>query len=205
MPREFPDYSNVRYNRAMVPPRRKVTRRRLRRVSPPNATDSAAASAPTAPPRPIRCMCGTILEISPDDEGRRRSCGTCRRRFEVDVTYELTAGRDELSIHYLTEKNERTGETMVLGSATTIAEPAPAKGPEPPSEPEPPNDALYNCPCGSLLLVRKSHYEKRVRCPGCDARMVVCMIFNPAENAFNLQTFRVSDASTGSTQILTKL
>jgi hypothetical protein len=152
----------------------------------------------------VRCMCGTILEISTDDHEARKSCATCRRRFEVEVSYDLTAGRNDIQIHYLTDQNERTGETCVIGGSTTVVGANPAL-PGVAVEPEPPTEALYNCACGSLLLIRKQHYEKRVRCPDCNARLLGFMLFDPASNGFSLQTFRLVDQPTGQTQILPKL
>jgi DNA-directed RNA polymerase subunit M/transcription elongation factor TFIIS len=199
----------------MRPQRRRLTRRRFRRIGPPDAaaesvpeTVPAPADAPAAvPPRPMRCMCGTILEIAADDHGARKSCSTCRRRFEVQIAYDLTAGRNDISIHYLTEKNVRTGETCIIGSTTTdvtlpsVGRKAAAR----PLEPEPPQEALHKCSCGVLLLVRKKHYESRVRCPECDARWMMAMLFDPVENSFSLQTFSLADPSSGTTQVLTKL
>jgi len=195
----------------MRPLRRRLTRRRFRRVDPPGGTEAAVSPEPetepepaAAPPRPVRCMCGTILEISVEDHEQRKSCGTCRRRFEVQASYDTAAGRNELQIHYLTEQNQRTGETCVIGSSTTVVTSKPAL-PGVAVEPEPPTEALYNCGCGSLLLLRKQYYEKRVRCPDCGARLLAFMLFDPATNGFSLQTFRLVDASTGQTQILPKL
>jgi DNA-directed RNA polymerase subunit RPC12/RpoP len=133
-------------------------------------------------------MCGVILEISTDDHEQRKQCGTCRRRFEVQAAYDLASGRNELQVHYLTDQNERTGETCVIGSSTTIV-----------------NSTLYNCTCGSLLLLQKKHYEQRVRCPDCSARLLGFMLFDPAANAFSLQTFTLVDPPTGKTQVLPKL
>jgi len=197
----------------MRPQRRRLTRRRFRRIGPPDAAAEAvpvpeADPAPAdAPPRPMRCMCGTILEISADDQGARKSCSTCRRRFEVQIAYDLTAGRNDISIHYLSEQNVRTGETCIMGSATTAAS-LPSVGKKAaarPLEPEPPEEALHKCTCGALLLVRKKDYESRVRCPACDARWMMAMLFDPVENSFSLQTFSLADAPSGTTQVLTKL
>src|SRR5689334_12744272 len=104
----------------MRPQRRKLTRRRFRRIGPSDAVGAAPEAAPApVPPRPMRCMCGTILEIASDDQGRRKSCAACRRRFEVQIAYSLTTGRNDISIHYLTDQNVRTGETCVIGGSTT--------------------------------------------------------------------------------------
>src|SRR5689334_12073283 len=138
----------------MRPLRRRLTRRRFRRVDPPGGTEAAVSPEPetepepaAAPPRPVRCMSGTILEISVEDHEQRKSCGTCRRRFEVQASYGTAAGRNELQIHYLTEQNQRTGETCVIGSSTTVVPSKPAL-PGVAVEPEPPTEALYNCGCG---------------------------------------------------------
>lgn len=149
-------------------------------------------------------MCGTILEISTDDHEQRKRCGTCRRRFEVQAAYDLASGRNELQVHYLTDQNERTGETCVIGSSTTIVNSNPAL-PGVAIEPEPPTEALYNCTCGALLLLQKKHYEQRVRCPDCSARLLGFMLFDPAANAFSLQTFTLVDPPSGKTQVLPKL
>jgi DNA-directed RNA polymerase subunit RPC12/RpoP len=197
----------------MRPLRKRLTRRRFRRVGPPSAIEAAAAgaSAPEAAPPPImRCMCGIILEIGVEDYGQRKSCAACRRRFEVQISYDLGSGRNNVQIHYLTDRDVRTGETCVVAQTITSGE-LPAMGREPeeesslPREPEPPQDSLYKCACGSLLLVDRKHYDRRVRCPECGVRMVVFMLWNPAADSFLLQTFNLVDDSSGATQILTKL
>lgn len=153
-------------------------------------------------------MCGQILEIAADDHGRRKSCGACRRRFEVQIAYNLTSGRNDISIHYLTDRNERSGETCVIGGSTTSFG-APEKDSLPsqemPLQPEPPEEALHKCTCGVLLIVEKKHYESRVRCPDCHARWMVAMLFDPMENSFSLQTFSLGDKASGKTQILKRI
>jgi hypothetical protein len=192
----------------MRPQRRKLTRRRFRRIGPSDAVEAAPEAAP-APPRPMRCMCGKILEIAADDHGRRKSCASCRRRFEVQIAYNLTSGRNDISIHYLTDKNERSGETCVIGGSTTSfgttddGESLPS--PEMPLQPEPPDEALHKCSCDVLLIVEKKHYESRVRCPDCGARWMVAMLFDPMENSFSLQTFSLADNPSGKTQILRRI
>jgi hypothetical protein len=56
-----------------------------------------------------------------------------------------------------------------------------------------------------LLAIARSQYEKRARCPSCNARMLVFMLFDSRHNTFNLQLFSLVDRSTGSTQVLSKL
>lgn len=196
----------------MRPQRRRLTRRRFRRIGPPDGAEAppspeASPAAAPAPARPMRCMCGTILEISEDDQGRRKSCSTCRRRFEVLMGYNIAEERNDISIHYLTDQNVRTGETCVIGSATTavplsaVGRPAAAR----PLEPEPPEEALHKCTCGVLLIVEKKSYESRVRCPDCGARWMVAMLFDPVENSFSLQTFSLADRPSGKTQLLKKI
>ena len=195
---------------SMAPHRRRLTRRRFRRIGPPDAAESAPAAAPApapAPPRPVRCMCGTIHEIGEDDQGLRKRCSACRRRFEVRIAYDLVAGRNDISIHYVTEQNEPTGETCVIGSSTTVVT-LPAVGSKSaarPLEPEPPEEALHKCTCGVLLIVEKKCYEARVRCPDCGARWMVAMLFDPVENSFSLQTFSLADRPSGKTQILKRI
>jgi DNA-directed RNA polymerase subunit RPC12/RpoP len=197
----------------MRPLRKKLTRRRFRRVGPPSAIDAAAAAAAPAAdalPHTLRCMCGILLEIGAEDYGQRKSCDSCRRRFEVQISYDLGSGRNNVQIHYLTAQDVRTGESCVVAQTITSGE-LPAMGNEPedepglPHQPEPPQDSLYKCSCGSLLLVDRKHYDRRVRCPECGVRMVVFMLWNPAANSFLLQTFSLNDDSSGATQILTKL
>jgi hypothetical protein len=190
----------------MRPQRRRLTRRRFRRIGPSDAVEAAPGAVPTpAPPRPMRCMCGTILEIAPDDQGRRKSCAACRRRFEVQISYNLTDGRNDISIHYLTEKNVRSGETCVIGGSTTSFGTGDLPSQDMPLQPEPPEEALHKCTCGVLLIVEKKHYESRVRCPDCHGRWMVAMLFDPMENSFSLQTFSLGDPPSGKTQILKRI
>lgn len=170
------------------------------------AKDSAPAAA--APWR-LRCMCGTLLEIDPQDEGKRQTCETCRRRFDVRFTEDEFTGRKGVSLLYLTDENQKNGSSSTVGAGTTIVRVGSgARSPQkdgPDVEPELPDEAHFKCACGILLVLGRKNYEKRVRCPACNARMLAFLLYNASSNSFNLQLFNLIDKSTGSTQILPRL
>lgn len=196
----------------MRPRRRLSTRRPLRRVAPPTVV--GAPGQPLTDSRPahwrMRCMCGTILEVDSADDGRRRTCETCNRRFDIHFTEDVSTGQKGVSLHYLSDGNRKSGETSNVANGTTIFEvDGGSPGATNPAglliEPELPDEAHFKCACGVLLAIPKKQYEKRSKCPACNARMLVFMLTNPSTGAISLQVFSLIDKSTGQTQILAKL
>jgi hypothetical protein len=158
----------------------------------------------------MRCMCGTILEISLQEEGKRQGCPTCQRRFDIRFTEDVTSGQRGVSLLYLTD-GKTGGETSTMGAGTTSFQlPAPGKDSAGAThgllmEPEPPDEAHFKCACGVLLSIPKRLFEKRTHCPVCRARMLVFLIYDGRTSGFTLQSFSLIDATTGSTQVLSKL
>lgn len=153
-------------------------------------------------------MCGSIMEVSGADDGRRSSCPVCRRRFDVRFTEDVTTGQKGVSLHYLTE-DRKTGETSTVAAGTSSFF---LPGPDPSSathglaaEPELPDEAHFRCSCKALLAIPKALYEKRSKCPACGARMLVFMFYDAAARSFTLQHFSLIDQSSGSTRVLSKL
>lgn len=155
-------------------------------------------------------MCGTILEIAILDDGKRQGCPTCQRRFDIRFTEDVGSGQRGVSLLYLTD-GKASGETSTMGGGTTSFQlPSPGKDSAGAThgllmEPEPPDEAHFKCACGVLLSISKKLYEKRTRCPACKARMLVFLLFDGRTRGFTLQSFSLIDASTGSTQVLSKL
>jgi Zn finger protein HypA/HybF involved in hydrogenase expression len=158
----------------------------------------------------MRCMCGTILEIPSEADGRRQSCPTCRRRFDVRFTEDLNNGQRGVSLLYVTG-DKASGETSTVGGGTTsfqlsVGDPKAVSNPAGLLiEPEPPDEAHFKCSCGILLSISKKQYEKRSRCPACAARMLVFLLYDASARTFTLQTFSLIDKNTGTTQVLSKL
>jgi hypothetical protein len=158
----------------------------------------------------MRCMCGAIMEISGEDDGRRSACPVCRRRFDVRFTEDLTHGQKGVSLHYLTD-DRRSGETSAIGGGTTsflvpgpgLADASPAQGLHP--EPEPPDEAHFRCPCTALLAIPKALYEKRVSCPSCGARILIFLLWDARAKSFTLQHFSLIDRKSGVTKILSRI
>jgi hypothetical protein len=156
----------------------------------------------------MRCMCGAIMEISGEDDGRRSACPVCRRRFDVRFTEDVTNGQKGVSLHYLTEEG-KSGETSTVGGGTTSFM---LPGPDPSAathglavEPDLPDEAHFRCPCKALLAIPKTLYEKRTKCPGCGARMLIFLLYDAGAKSFTLQHFSLIDKSTGKTQVLSRL
>ncbi len=115
-------------------------------------------------------MCGTILEIPSEADGKRQSCPTCSRRFDVRFTEDLNNGQKGVSLLYLTG-DKSSGETSTVGGGTTsfqlsVGDPKTASNPAGLlMEPEPPDEAHFKCACGCLLAISKDQHEKRACCP----------------------------------------
>src|SRR5260221_9319480 len=102
--------------------RRKLPgRATLRRVGTPTVVGQKPVAAAAPSLWRMRCMCGAILEVSADDDGRRNTCSVCRRRFDVRFTEDVGTGQKGVSLHYLTD-DRRSGETSTIGGGTTSFE-----------------------------------------------------------------------------------
>ena len=150
-------------------------------------------------------MCGALLDVTNEDDGRRQTCETCRRRFDVRFTEEVSSGGKGVSLLYLTDENRKNGSSSTVGAGTTIFELGIGAAPAGTEEPELPDEAHFKCACGVLLVLGKKHFEKRVRCPKCDARMLAFLLYNANARTFNLQLFNLIDKPSGSTQVLARL
>ena len=192
--------------------RRRLPGRSLRRSNPPTVIGKspAAAPPPTAPSLwRMRCMCGAIMEISAEDDGRRDRCEVCARPFDVRFTEDVTTGQKGVSLHYVAD-DRKSGETSAIGAGTTSfmlpspSDPSAAtQGLQ--AEPDLPDEAHFRCPCNALLAVPKSLYEKRSKCPACGARMLVFLLWDARAKTFTLQHFSLIDQSSGKTQVLSRL
>src|SRR5450631_3741649 len=161
--------------------RRLPGRATLRRSNPPTVVGkSPAASPPAGSLWRMRCMCGAMMEVSADDDGRHSSCPVCRRRFAVRFSQDVATGQKGVSLQYLTD-NRKSGETSTIGGGTTSFQ-MPVGDPSAAThglllEPELPDEAHFRCPCKTLLSIPKSLFEKRSKCPSCGARMLVFMLY----------------------------
>lgn len=153
-------------------------------------------------------MCGSIMEISGEDHGRRNRCAVCRRQFDVQFTEDLTTGQKGMSLHYLVE-DRKSGDTSEVGAGTTsfmLPGPDPSDATHGPNEePDLPDEAHFRCPCKALLAIPKDLYEKRTKCPSCGARMLVFLFWDARAKSFTLQHFSLIDQSGGKTRVLSKL
>lgn len=153
-------------------------------------------------------MCGAILEVSGQDDGRRSSCPVCLRRFDVRFTTDA-GGRKGISLQYLADSRKR-GETSTVAAGTTSFF---LDGPDPSAathgllaaEPELPDEAHFRCSCKALLVIPKALYEKRAKCPGCGARMLMFLFYDAKARSFTLQQFSLIDQSSGATRLLSAL
>lgn len=205
--------SGPAYNYPQMRLRRKLSKGRpLRRSNPPTVIGSLSG-APLPALWRMRCMCGTILEIAESDDGKRQTCATCNRLFDIRFSEDVNSGQKGVSLQYLTDEKKSNGETSTVGAGTTSFQmPGSTRDPRAMTnslglkiEPEPPDEAHFRCTCKVLLAIPKAQYEKRSRCPACGARMLVFMLFDPASEGFTLQLFSLIDKSTGQTQVLSKL
>lgn len=134
----------------------------------------------------IACLCGQLLKIRVGHEGKRCSCPSCGRKFSVTVRPEQ--GRRIPIPVYLNDAAAAapTGETFIADA----------------DEPDgrPPEELLFPCiGCGRKILAKRAVYGKRVRCPGCKARMIVDVVYDATLDAHLVRPLPVSDPPSGMT------
>jgi hypothetical protein len=153
-------------------------------------------------------MCGTMFEITQEDYGRRQTCATCRRPFDVWFSKDPVNGQIGATLHFIDEKSA-ADEANPAGHETTSYQVAVSASrtnlPEPVQGPELPDEAHFHCSCRTRLAISRTQCEQRTRCPVCGTRMLVFMLFNSNSNSHIIQVFRLTDISSGRTVVLSKI
>ncbi|HXX93990.1 MAG TPA: hypothetical protein VEN81_10170 [Planctomycetota bacterium] len=60
-------------------------------------------------------------------------------------------------------------------------------------EPEPPDRIRFECPCGARLVATRKSYDKRMRCGSCRTLMLISVVYDPLQKAFEIEPLRVGD------------
>lgn len=182
--------------------RRRVPLRKIFR----QATSREAPAQPAVPTARllVPCICNHRVDVGPEDDRRRRDCAQCGRHFEVRFTEDLATGHRIPTLLFIDEKIQEGSSTTAESVTWIDLTPASSSDPLLRREPELPDEVHFRCPCGTLLAVPKALYDKRVRCPQCGARKILTLVPD-AQGGIALQSFSVTDASSGSTRVLEKL
>lgn len=206
----------------MLPPRRRGLKRFSRgRKGPP-----AGPSPPNAlVSYEMACICGQLLMVRDAADHKRCGCPTCGRKFLATFSTDPATKLKTLVPLYL-DDIRRQGDTYVaerkeaspppeVGADSkealrgdTVLMPSPSQSPQGKGAldeaifPEPPPAMYFICPCGSKLLARKEMYDRRVRCPDCDVRMIISLVYDAGAKMFDLKPVRVSDPPSGDTRAL---
>jgi DNA-directed RNA polymerase subunit RPC12/RpoP len=176
----------------------------------------------------VACICGQLLKLSTAFAGRRAKCPKCGRRFVVTYDKDPRTGEEVPTPFYLPATGPSTGETQELApvekaptppedtqDSNVVLPPEETRSgkPETPSDsdlevlpdeliPDPPRALFFICPCGKKLLARKKMYDRRVRCPYCQVRLLISLVFDDVERKFDIQPVRLDDERTGKTTFL---
>ena len=173
---------------------RKTLREALHRVR-----GDAPPPPPPAAPVEFACLCGQLLRMAPSAGQKRCACPSCGRKFLLTFAADKATGRQTALPVYIDDAVQ-TGETLIP-EAPGAARTAPKGGFDDALFPSPPDALAGACPsCARKMKVVKAFYDKRARCPGCQARMLLTLIFDPATRTHSIEALRVSDAPTGDTQ-----
>ncbi len=157
-----------------------------------------APPPPPAAPVEFACLCGQLLRMAPTADKKRCACPSCGRKFLLGFAPDKASGRTVACPVYIDDAAV-TGETLIPE----------APGRERPSKggfddalfPPPPAALAGACPaCARKMRVVKAFYDKRARCPGCQARMLLTLVYDPLTRAHSIEALRVSDAPSGDTK-----
>jgi len=163
-----------------------------------------AAPKPPAPPKlyELSCMCGQLLRLPEEMDELRCACPSCKRKFILALTEDQ--GRKIACPMYL-EDNNTTGETFIAEArgAVSSARKKAKGGMDDALGPPPPANLACACPaCSSRMKVNQALFDKRAQCPGCGARMLLTLVYDPSAKAHSIEPLRVTDPPTGDTRRL---
>ncbi len=172
---------------------RKNLREALQRVR------GEAPPAPPAAPVEFACLCGQLLRMSPSRGEKRCACPSCGRKFLLTFAADKASGRMAACPVYIDDAAV-TGETLIPEAPGSGA-PAAKGGFDDALFPAAPAALAVACPgCARKMKVVKSFYDKRARCPDCQVRMLLTLVFDPATRKHTIEALRVSDGPSGDTR-----
>ena len=138
-------------------------------------------------------MCGAMMEVSADDDGRHSNCPVCRRRFAVRFSEDVSTGQKGVSLQYLTD-NRKSGETSTIGGGTTSFQMPGTVLQRRPRHPHGGESGRSALPLSrKAMLSIPSRDREAVECPSDGARMLIFMIRPGGE--FSRSTFSRSTTS----------
>jgi len=148
----------------------------------------------------MACICGQLLRLTSAHDDKRCACPACGRKFLVTFAPDKETGTSILCPVYL-DDSVTTGQTFVAELPAPAPPAAAAQGRlDDVIDPPPPPSIAFPCPCGRKLLARKEAYDRRVRCPDCGVRMLLSVVFEPAEKRHVVHPVRLDDAPSGETR-----
>jgi DNA-directed RNA polymerase subunit RPC12/RpoP len=173
------------------------------------AEERAHGGAQPAKPAPsavheMACICGQLLRIKQELDEQRCACPGCKRKFEVNFVTDPKTGKAVLQPMYLDEAEPPSGDTQIMELPGNVPLSAAGGGLlDAAFGPPPPPQLIFPCPqCKRRMVAKKETYDKRVRCPDCQTRMVLTVIYDPERRAHGVEPVRVTDAPSGDTWLL---
>ncbi len=153
------------------------------------------APRPSAPPPPpadpvlrFKCPCGASLKIAPSQVDGRGVCSRCRRR----ILLEGKTGPDgRIAVHpLLLDDSERSsGRTFLIEDHFRELSP-------------PPRKIGFRCPCGRALFAKPEMVDRRGKCPGCGARLLLVGKLRPRSRAVEIHPLVVEEPRSGDTMMI---
>lgn len=173
---------------------RKNLREALQRVR----GEAPVPPSPPAAPVEFACLCGQLLRMAPSSGEKRCACPSCGRKFLLTFAPDKASGR-MLACPIYIDDTAVTGETLIPEAPGS--RPSAKGGLDDALFPAPPPALAGACPaCSRKMKVVKAFYDKRARCPDCQARMLLTLVYDPVTRTHSIEALRVSDAPTGDTQ-----
>ncbi len=147
----------------------------------------------------MACVCSQLLRIPESLDRKRCACPACKRKFLVTFTEEGGEGRKVLCPAFI-DDGLTTGETIVPEIPDTLN---PGRGAfDDALDPKPPPQLYFPCPsCSRKIVARKDFYDKRARCPDCNTRMIIHVIYDPARKVHEIHPVRTDDRPSGETWV----
>ena len=129
-----------------------------------------------APVGSVRCSCGATVSVAPSDVGQEQVCPKCKGPFKV--------------VWAIDPKTREKVLTRLAAKGGAIRIPA--------------GSLELTCSCGQVLVARKDQAGKRVKCPVCDAPMVIEKYKDPltAETRVRRSGDPVAPSKSGDTTII---
>lgn len=146
-----------------------------------------ASPAPAEEIVRFTCPCGAPLRVPASSVDGHGACPRCRRRLLLTGKVDAS-GR--LQIHPLVlGEGEKSGHTFLIEDHFREL-------------PDVPDKIGFQCPCGRKLFARPQMLDKRGKCPGCGARLLLVGKTHPRTQRLEIHPLVLDEAGTGDTVMI---